>query len=661
MMLQIKHAPNDVQSMSQDGTAILRSLQNKSLPVIDLMVRESLQNSLDAAREGLEKVNVQFTIGQFESADFARNLEEVSEKITSKYPSEQTFIAVSDKNTYGLTGDYLTEERELLDKSNFQKLVFGIGKNQEKDGAGGSWGLGKTSYFRLGGGIVIYYTRIINNGNYEERLIASIIESPKEKERLLLNNDRGIAWWGEFGEQSNKILPLVNGDKIEKILSIFNLARYQEDETGTTIIIPYINEINQAHEKNLPWQGNLEEEVNMAVQRWYFPRIQNKSYTSKMSNSYLEVKVNDTFIHPELNMEPVFKLYQSIYTAALLGESVSEDIIVKPIFLGKNALENSKEPIGFIAFKEVSKEELKMTPPENKVSGLTYLGVKDADSAVKDINKNHNSKVIAYCRKPGMVVEYAVDSQWSPAEQLQNNDNLLFGFFVPISNAKLEKIQLSKEYKDIEEYLRATEQSDHATWKDEDNITIVSRIQKYCSKAIKDHYHLEEANEASTVTSALSRKFGSLLMPPTNFGKTSKREKPTGGGVGGNKNRNADIALIDSDFIDVNKVKVSIKLFLKGNISCEVYLQVLSQDKRIDIVNWNKSMQGLIEFPFAIEDIQLDSNNHIQLTKIKDDTSKFIVTVSNDVDNFEVEGYIILNVKSNDYIPNIAIKTVEAE
>ena len=45
---EIKNAPNDLQSMAQDGDAILRSLQNKSLPIVDLMVRESLQNSLDA-------------------------------------------------------------------------------------------------------------------------------------------------------------------------------------------------------------------------------------------------------------------------------------------------------------------------------------------------------------------------------------------------------------------------------------------------------------------------------------------------------------------------------------------------------------------------------------------------------------------------------------
>ena len=33
-----------------------------------------------------------------------------------------------------------------------------------------------------------------DNG-FEERLIASLIESPKQKEKLLPNNVRGIVWW----------------------------------------------------------------------------------------------------------------------------------------------------------------------------------------------------------------------------------------------------------------------------------------------------------------------------------------------------------------------------------------------------------------------------------------------------------------------------------
>lgn len=74
-MLYLKNATNDPQSMSQDGDAILRSLQNKSLPMIDLLVRESLQNSLDASLPNEKITEVEFQTGVFQSDRLATNFE----------------------------------------------------------------------------------------------------------------------------------------------------------------------------------------------------------------------------------------------------------------------------------------------------------------------------------------------------------------------------------------------------------------------------------------------------------------------------------------------------------------------------------------------------------------------------------------------------------
>ncbi|WP_259341008.1 hypothetical protein [Mammaliicoccus sciuri] len=227
--------------MSQDGDAILRSLQNKSLPVIDLLVRESLQNSLDATLEGKNETKVDFKLGNFDSVSLARHFEGISEELSNRFDGDEEFIAIKDRNTTGLTGDYRASDAVTANKSNFFKLVFGIGKNQEAEGAGGSWGLGKTSYFRLGIGIVIYYTRVKVDNGYEERLIASLIESPKQKQRLLPENGRGIAWWGEFEDENpSQLLPITDEEEINEFLDIFKIDRYKNEETGTTIIVPYL-------------------------------------------------------------------------------------------------------------------------------------------------------------------------------------------------------------------------------------------------------------------------------------------------------------------------------------------------------------------------------------------------------------------------------------
>lgn len=207
------------------------------------MVRESIQNSLDATIDNTPKTIVDFSTGEFESEKLASNFEEIEDVLLERYPGNQRFIAVSDKNTYGLTGDYSSDDIRILNNSNFHKLVFGIGKNQDKDGAGGSWGLGKTSYFRMGVGIVIYYTRIKINDKYEERLIASLIEDPTKEDRILSSNERGIAWWGEYVINEEKISPITDKEQIGKILSLFNLENYKNEETGTSIIIPYLKDL----------------------------------------------------------------------------------------------------------------------------------------------------------------------------------------------------------------------------------------------------------------------------------------------------------------------------------------------------------------------------------------------------------------------------------
>ncbi|CAM5220976.1 hypothetical protein UACE39S_00985 [Ureibacillus acetophenoni] len=673
--MRIKHALNDIQSMSHDGGKILSSLQNNYLPLIDIVVREAIQNSLDATIDGHSSTLVDFKIDKFNSEQLAPNFEEVEHLLLNKYPGKQDFIAISDSNTYGLTGDYTSTDFRVLDKSNFHKLVFGIGKNQDKEGAGGSWGYGKTSYFRLGVGIVIYYTRIKSDIGYEERLIASIIEDPSKGERLLPNNERGIAWWGEFAEDGDRIYPITNSEEIGKILSIFGLKNYEGSVTGTTIIIPYLNKFqHQAVDEDVlkfPWEYTREDSIRMAVQRWYFPRIWNEIYNKQLGNSFLDCRVNDVTIHPVTNLEPIFKIYQDLYSSALLGKPITKSIKVEAIKLGHNGLENSKEPIGYVAFREVSREELMMNPPENKPSGLAYLGVKDRIKI-----ENHTSKVIAYGRKPGMVVEYSVDGPWLEGDITLKDGNILLGYFVPNSNAKLAESFQKNGFITVESYLRSIESSDHAEWEDAVDITLVTRMKSYTSRAIKNVYQNTEELLNSSVTSSLSRKFGALLMPPKNFGKTSARQQLPGGaggksGSGANRLRGSDISVIRSIPINEQSVEVIFKAFVKKQSKNNIIIQVLTQDQKMDKEAWYKVMSDTIPYPFEIDKVYIDKidNELIEkscdqyedeniLVKILEKNPTILEIHSSIASNIEIEGKLTLKVHSNQYVPNVAIRSL---
>lgn len=675
--MQLKNAPNDVQSMSQDGDAILRSLQNKSLPVIDLMVRESLQNSLDAGLKDKAETIVDFKTGTFSNIELAQHFEGITDTLEEKYTNNPEFLAVMDKNTTGLTGDYKSNDGNILNKSNFHKLVFGIGKNQEADGAGGSWGLGKTSYFRLGVGLVIYYTRVkLPNQEYEERLIASLIESPKQSSRLLPENGRGIAWWGEYAEDdtSNRILPITDKENIEDILNIFDIPRYKENETGTSIIIPYVgsNELyaTEIEEDDLmPWQYDYDSEIRMAVQRWYSPRLMNMQYSEFFDRPKLNCKVNSYGFVRDINTELTFDIIQDLYNSALTASPAKPNIIVEPIHLARNAMSNpSKTPVGHIAFKEFSREELNMTPPNNKYSPLAYIGLKEEDK----IN-NNTSKIIAYSRMPGMVVEYSIDGEWAPKSLIQKEDHLLIGFFVPNSNGALIERYQKDGYNTLEQYLRATENADHANWIDEDGVGIIRRMKEYTSKAINNFYQGDMNEKQSSATSGLSRKFGKFLMPPKDFGKTSGKKpndptKPKRNVA--KRNRVSDISVLQSNPIDSHNVEVTFEASIKKESDNKIFLQVLSQEKKMDSKEWFKSFSDVVPFPFEIDNLFIETINdkkiHSDYQSLNDDSIsiyqdpnvKYEINISSKVsDGAEIRGKLKLHANNNQFIPNVAISS----
>src|SRR5699024_2082174 len=278
--------------MGQFGHSLLRLLQNESLPLIDLFIREAIQNSLDATLPEKEETIVDVGVKEFSNEKLASKLDGITEVLKAKYSGDKPkAIYLSDKNTSGLTGAIRDNENQDLQESKIYKLIYGISMNQTQSGAGGSWGLGKTSFFRLGNGIVFYYTRVkLDDGRYEQRLAASLIEDSNNPESLLKDNSRGIAWWGWKADDDyySDTYPITDENEINDILDICNLKPYAGQETGTTVIIPYINEKRiESHDikhedydmkKVNWWEQDLESRIEIAIQKWYGIRVFNKDY-----------------------------------------------------------------------------------------------------------------------------------------------------------------------------------------------------------------------------------------------------------------------------------------------------------------------------------------------------------------------------------------------
>ena len=161
--------------MTQSGSSLLKLIQNHKTPVLDLLVRESIQNSLDAHKPDAKSVMVEFLTGNFNSRKLGNELEGITAALSKRFPTDNCqYLAVCDSDTVGLTGEMDVQNVRNNNYGNLLKLVYEICKPQEAEGAGGSWGLGKTVYFRIGIGLVIHYSRIADgSGKYCARLAAS--------------------------------------------------------------------------------------------------------------------------------------------------------------------------------------------------------------------------------------------------------------------------------------------------------------------------------------------------------------------------------------------------------------------------------------------------------------------------------------------------------
>lgn len=91
--------------MTQSGSSLLRLIQNNDMPLLDLLVRESVQNCLDAHLESADAVKVDFLSGYFESDAFLLHLDGVKDAMESRFPEKRyRFLAIRDSHTTGLTG-----------------------------------------------------------------------------------------------------------------------------------------------------------------------------------------------------------------------------------------------------------------------------------------------------------------------------------------------------------------------------------------------------------------------------------------------------------------------------------------------------------------------------------------------------------------------------
>lgn len=605
-----------LQPMQESGAFLLRALQNEETPLLDLLVRESVQNALDAGRNGNQglPVSVDFHIREHSLDAIASTFSEGMnlQMLGKRYPRTPKLLEIRDSNTEGLTGPMTFDSVEANGQhGNFLKLVFEIGRTRTDEGAGGSWGLGKTCYFRMGAGLVIYYSRIKAAEGYEERLVASLVEDENRVDRLQLTTKTGIAWWGA----NDRLQAITAPEHIHNILKSLGAQPFSGKTTGTAIIIPLLKEnlipVFDHEDGPAPWwHSSYENYVNVAIQRWFSTRLDNPFFAS---GRYLSASVNGMEI-ASADMLPIFRACQCLYDRAieqvpeegdyLTSRGIkSDEVLRKAIQLRGEFVASSHA--GWLLGVALTSRQLQMEAPSNEPSPETCIFSRPSSGAP-------HRPMVTYMRSPGMNIcwDDSIDSRgWAGGFAGFADGRYVVALFVPDSEQELLPSAargLRSSIQNLEGYLRSCERADHSAWVDVNGGRVVEKIRGQCGRILKDFGVPSLPSVTVKPSMRMSRKLAELVLPSRGFGGDGRFGKATTPPSIGQGSRKGVVASPELDITQVRYGASSIVMkwclrwgLVQPSMPREITISVDSESGPIPFEAW--FLSGLGTFPFRLE------------------------------------------------------------
>jgi hypothetical protein len=250
------------------------------------VVRETIQNSMDARLDKTKPVRVSFTLNDikredavginellpfFESAQKTAESQQKEDHASVRFFKRATkavkdsksipIFTISDFNTSGLEGDY-DDSKERFKAGQWYALIKGSGLSlKASDGALGSFGHGSKAPFAVSSlRTVFYFSQIKINGKIEERFQGkSILQSMRTQDGVMTQGT------GYFSS-SEKCDPLLNSaipPWVKKVREATGKG------TGTSILVPFPDLGLQIHDF---WQ-----EMQVSIIHNFYLAIKNKN------------------------------------------------------------------------------------------------------------------------------------------------------------------------------------------------------------------------------------------------------------------------------------------------------------------------------------------------------------------------------------------------
>lgn len=224
-------------------------LNQESFRPADALVRESIQNSLDAKIPDVDKVRVRIYVSgtagaltKDEAAPYFQGFwphihecENGGQVASDLAERACRFVVIEDFGTIGLTGDPTATRVPEGASNNFYYFLRAEGISQKQSSSLGRWGVGKYVFPKSSGvnAFLAYTKRFGDDGS---GLLVG--------QAVLMNHSLGDkdydpdGWWAKPG--SGVQMPLTDSNLIDEATRRWNISR--AEETGVSIVVPYVDE-----------------------------------------------------------------------------------------------------------------------------------------------------------------------------------------------------------------------------------------------------------------------------------------------------------------------------------------------------------------------------------------------------------------------------------
>jgi hypothetical protein len=254
----------------------------------EALVREGIQNALDARLESESQVRVRIFISQGNksiSENWIGNAWlhfKAKGNGLQKNPLETescSYLVFEDFGTTGLYGDE-TQDVDSGRKNPFFYFFRAEGRSDKAGEDRGRWGVGK-HVFPRSSRINTYFGMTLRSTDKKKMLMGHTILKYHEVAKTFFTPD------GYLGiQQDNQmILPFIDGQTIEEFSKDFNLSR--KSESGLSIVVPHIDP-----------EINLERIKHAVITGYFLPVLENKLIIT-IENEEQMVEINQSSIAQE--------------------------------------------------------------------------------------------------------------------------------------------------------------------------------------------------------------------------------------------------------------------------------------------------------------------------------------------------------------------------